>query len=196
MKRFPLSLATAVPPQGGFSLVEMMIVVVIVGILAVSGISWGKDYVANNRVRAAAESLRSALMLARDEAIKRNRPVSMVFDGAQQQWSVVEGATVPLPGVVPTLVGAPIRVGSYRDTREVEFAQNGQVITNSRAITFTPLGQANVIATQTFEVKSNAAGVSCQPTGKIRCLNVRLLTGGQATMCDPSMTYASDPRGC
>jgi type IV fimbrial biogenesis protein FimT len=63
--------------QAGFSLVELMIVVMIVAIIGVIGGPVMIDTVKNNRVRAQADRILTTLNLTRSEAVKRNLPVSV-----------------------------------------------------------------------------------------------------------------------
>ena len=63
--------------QAGFSLVELMVVVMIVGVLGVLGGPVMTDTIKNNRVRAEADRILTTLNLTRSEAVKRNLPVSV-----------------------------------------------------------------------------------------------------------------------
>jgi type IV fimbrial biogenesis protein FimT len=174
--------------QTGFSLIEMMVVVVIVVILLVTGVSWGQNYTANNRVRSATETFRAALGVARAEAIQRNRPVNLVLAGAQSEWLVQTVETV-LPNPAP--VTTTIRRGSYLDTRDIDGPDNITVV-------FDAFGRATMLggaAIPLFNFGSTKG--TCQSGGgQIRCLRVELTASGQATMCDRQFLYVTDPRGC
>ena len=63
--------------QAGFSLIELMIVVMIVAVIGVIGGPVMSDTVKNNRVRAEADRILTTLNLTRSEAVKRNQPVSI-----------------------------------------------------------------------------------------------------------------------
>jgi type IV fimbrial biogenesis protein FimT len=63
--------------QAGFSLVELMIVVMIVAVISVLGGPVMSDTVKNNRLRAQADRILTTLNLTRSEAVKRNQPVSV-----------------------------------------------------------------------------------------------------------------------
>ncbi len=106
--------------QQGFTLIELMIVVAIVGILSVYGVSNFPRWRANIRVNSAAREIASDLQLARMRAIALNTSVQVVFDVNRDTYQVqrsTEGgifeADAPLkdlrqlyPGVDVTIVTA------------------------------------------------------------------------------------------
>lgn len=63
--------------QSGFSLVELMIVVMIASVIGTIGVPAMTETVKNNRVRAQADRILATLNLTRSEAVKRNLPVSI-----------------------------------------------------------------------------------------------------------------------
>ena len=67
--------------QLGMTLVELMIAVLILSIVIAKGLPTLLDYIGNDRIRAAAEEMRSGLQSARMEAIRRNATVNYVPDG-------------------------------------------------------------------------------------------------------------------
>jgi type IV fimbrial biogenesis protein FimT len=168
-------------PARGFTLLEGLIVVAIVGLLLLAGMPMVADVVTNNRVRAIAETMRDGLSLARTEAIRRNATISFVPNGAG--WSIVK----PAVGLVPatTLVTrAPLAdVGAINaQPSDAEISYNG----SGRLTTAGP-----------FTVQVTRAGSACIGTdgGTVRCLNVEAVRGGQIRMCDPAQS-ASAPEGC
>src|SRR5688500_6552686 len=70
--------------SGGFSLVELLVVMAVVGIVAAWAMPSFQGIIRNNRVTPEAANLKVGLMLARSEAIKRNRRVAICSssDGA------------------------------------------------------------------------------------------------------------------
>jgi len=75
----------------GFTIIELMIVVGIVGMLAVVGMPEMRDMVVSNRMKTLSLDLYTSLALARSEAIKRNAGnISMVAatGGWQNGWTV------------------------------------------------------------------------------------------------------------
>lgn len=82
----------------GFSLVELMTVVVIMAILAAIAAPSFSDLIATQRIRTAASALYESLLLARSEAIKRNNVVTLSINAGSlaSGWNVVlsDGTTV------------------------------------------------------------------------------------------------------
>jgi prepilin-type N-terminal cleavage/methylation domain-containing protein len=66
--------------QKGFSLVEILFVIVIIGILAAIGIPTYLSWVPNMHLKAEARDLHGAMMKAKGEAAKRNMTVAVTFN--------------------------------------------------------------------------------------------------------------------
>ena len=75
----------------GFTLIEMMVVVGIVGVLSVFALPSMRDLVVQNRMKSLSLDIYTSLALARSEAIKRNASnISMIAatGGWQNGWTV------------------------------------------------------------------------------------------------------------
>ena len=82
--------------QAGFTLIELMIVITIVGGLLVIALPSMTEMVTNQKVKGVANELYFDLSFARSEAIKRNTTVQVVRTGAD--WT--GGWTVEIAGPV------------------------------------------------------------------------------------------------
>jgi len=164
----------------GFTVVELLLVLVIVSILAVVALPSMRVHLANADVRGVAEELRSGLELARTEAIRRNASVQFQRNGTG--WTVVVpgGANLGQDLLVATRANRQTQVSVTTDIDNIAF--NGSGWTN-------PFGQTMNIALQAANVSA------CRPQGGIYCLNVVVAAGGLIRSCDPSAATGS-PTAC
>ena len=93
--------------DGGFTLLEMLVVVAILGIVGTVVLSRGPARSARQDVRAATAILSGALRLARSRAIATDRPVAFVLDPASHRWQVGDDRPAVLPGTLS--IAAPER---------------------------------------------------------------------------------------
>lgn len=183
------------PAHHGFTLIELAIGMLIIGILLASAAPSFRGWIQNSQIRTAAESIQNGLQLARVEAVRRNASVQFVF-GTGSGWTV--GCTTPVdlngngiedPGDCPATIQS--RSGAEGSSNA------GVAVTPSGtpAITFNGLGRAPA-GNVTIDV-TNSTGGACAPSGPMRCLRVVTSIGGQVRMCDPALTLSSTyPQGC
>jgi type IV fimbrial biogenesis protein FimT len=97
------------PPlsQRGFTIIELMVTVAVVGVIAMIAIPQMNYAIQNARVRTAVSDTHTSLLHARSEAIKRNGNVTLQRTGSSwlNGWSLMAGVTPiatqdPLTGVV------------------------------------------------------------------------------------------------
>jgi len=72
--------------QSGFSIIELMTVVIIAAILIMVAIPSFQDFVVNNQLTTQANTLITTLQLARSEAVKRNKTVTVEATDGSTSW--------------------------------------------------------------------------------------------------------------
>lgn len=171
----------ALPKKGssGFTLVEMVIVVVIVGILAGLALPSFFQMLRNSEIRNAAESIRNGLQRARAEAVSRNNNVSFTL-GPGSSWRV---AFVSDSSTIDS------RSGNEGSAHVSVVAKALDGITDATAVTFNNIGQ---IVPNT----ANLVTVDLTAVGGDKNLRVTVGAGGNARVCDPSLASGSSPRAC
>jgi type IV fimbrial biogenesis protein FimT len=68
--------------QSGFTLIELMFVIVIAGVLLAIGVPNLRDFLRNSRLAAESNDLLTGINVARSEAVKRRAPVTMCSGAA------------------------------------------------------------------------------------------------------------------
>jgi len=179
----------------GFTLIELMIGLTILGLLLMLGLPAFNTMLANQKLRASAESVMNGLQAARSEAVKRNVLAQFVLTDDE-----------PVPGMKDTLTPSAIglnwmvrapNAGSF-DFIEGRSGAGSTVFVASSdpSVTFTGFGTTTLAATATIQFTNPAGGACATGGGPMRCLNVTITPGGQVKMCDPVITAVGDTRKC
>lgn len=131
-------------PATGFTLTELLVVIVLLGIVLGMALPSFREATVRNRIVAEHNELQASLMLARSEAIRRNQPVSVcaanaTLDDCQNSWGQgwLIWRDVDGDGTVDAAVAA---------TDEPEILQVGQIspadqIAGPTLVTFDRRGQ-------------------------------------------------------
>ncbi len=130
-------MATFLSPHSrrGFTLVELMVSVVIVGVLSAIALPGFTKLIANQRSRAAASDLMTALARARSEAVKRNTEVAL--SQATGGWS--NGWMIKHPADEHVMLDTHGKV-------------NGATITGPDEVLFQSNGRARGATGSTFDI--------------------------------------------
>jgi type IV fimbrial biogenesis protein FimT len=191
----------------GFSLIELMVALVIIGVFITMGLPAFSRFLQNTQIRNAAEITMSGINLARAEAIRRNtvvrfQLVSNLTSGcsisaAALNWVVSLADPTGACDAAPSETVAPQIVQKRSSS---EGSRNAVIsTTGGAAIVFNGLGRVSGGLGITQLNFSNITG-TCEhldaTNGTMRCLQVRVSAGGQVKLCDPKVGDTADPRHC
>ena len=188
--------------QRGITIIEVLVAIAIVGLLMALAAPSATNWIQNNQLRSAADSILNGIQIARIEALKRNTRVSFqLTDPASTAWQVclydvaADDCTAdPVIQSKSASEGTPnARVGAesvFTDTDNVLAPGDGM----PASVTFDSFGRVAPVA------PVNIARVDVRnPTlssADERRLEIIVSVGGQVSMCDPRLSKAINPQGC
>lgn len=179
--------------QAGFTIVELLITVTILGILLATGIPAMSTWMANARIRATAESIANGMQLARSEAIRRNVNIEFRLTDAQGSWTVSSGSVCSF--TTPTVIQS---TPSANPTIVVNTFSNvlANVASNAPVRIFGPNGWQSCTTNIPQFVALTIDNTSLSNADS-RDLRIVIPTVGRPRVCDPYAGIASsDPRFC
>ena len=190
----------------GFSLVELMIGIAILGILMMFGVPAFSTYLQNSKLRSAAENFYVGMQMARAEAVRRNTQVQLVLtsDNAESGYANTTNLTTTGPNWMIRVPDPVTGVFTYVEGKSM-FEGSGQTQSGTpsvelsgtvSSVAFSGFGATTLGGTATFVFTNPGGGTCAAVGGPMRCLNVVVSVGGQARMCDPAVTAAGDTRKC
>ena len=187
----------------GFTIIEMMMGIAIMGILLMLALPNFSLFLQNTQIKNAAESLTQGLNLARAEALRRNAPVrfqlvsnltaTCALAAASPAWVVSLEDPVGKCEIAPSETTTPKIVQKQSGTEGT-----GNIVletTGGALVTFNGLGRATGVSTTSILIK-NTSGTCEHDGGPMRCMRGTLSAGGQPRVCDPKVSTAGDPRNC
>jgi type IV fimbrial biogenesis protein FimT len=168
----------------GFTIIELMVVVTVMSILAGIALPSYNAWMRSIQIRNAGQAIVNGLQKARGEAISRNSAVEFKL-GTASSWTV---------GCVTTTATCPNPIES-RDASDgskdvTVVAVNGA--TAATKVTFNSFGR--VVSNPDGSVSINKLTLSAVNGGKN--MQVSIGVGGDAKMCDPSLTAGTSPQAC
>lgn len=173
--------------QGGFSLVELLVGLAVLGILMSVALPNFQTWIVNTRISSAAEAIASGLQRARAEAVARNTNVAFSTLGIGTAWNVYTVAPASEVDAKSALEGstdvtlASTPVGSTT----VTFTGLGLMLNTNTATTINPATSA-VVPAQPF------TSIDFVATGGSRNLRVVVTPpGGTIKVCDPHAASGS-----
>ncbi len=188
--------------QRGFTLVELMVTVSLLGVLLGLAAPAFGDWIRGARVRTIADALQSGARLAQGEAVRFNRQVVFFLTNDSSCNAATSAAVnggfwaIRTIGLTAGEAVRTVQCGTLADISP------GVAISGPTAICFNSAGR------QTVNASPGAGGVACAlpPTGTsvyditatgARPLRVQVSLGGQVRQCDPARVLsATAPDGC
>ncbi len=159
----------------GFTLVELLITLVIVGILTAIAVPSFTNMINNNRAVGATENLAATLRVAQMEAVKRHRNIVVAFQGsgtATWCWGISEVSACDCTDANACKIDGASRVVSSMDYR-------GVTLTATTNFSFNPIRNTVTGGNATFTgANSNQARVVISDFGRIRFCSPTSNLGG------------------
>ncbi len=212
-------------PQNGFTLIELMISLVVLGVLISLGAPGFVEWLQNQQIRAAAEATLNGLQVARGEAVRRNTPVRFQLVSDLTSSCVLVSNAITTPVSVSWVVSlddptdkcdAPTDSGQspspagrilHRHTN-AEGSPNAvatsvfvpsppamPTLVAASTVTFAALGNVVANADGTKSIVKIDLSNSKIMAAAMRPLRIVITSGGSTRMCDPALA-PPEPRGC
>jgi type IV fimbrial biogenesis protein FimT len=198
-------------PERGVTLIELMVGLAIVALVLFVAVPSFGIFLQNSQIKNAASSVLDGLQLARNEAIRRNAPVQFEFvtdltasctasplspNAASLAWVVSQADPAGACDVAPSETVAPQIIQSRSGT---EGTSNARAYVNGSATAvFNGLGRVQGAGITQVIIRNTSGTCEDEDTtnGTMRCMHIVVSPGGDARMCDPKVTDATDPRKC
>jgi type IV fimbrial biogenesis protein FimT len=197
--------------HGGFTLIELMVVVGLIAFLLMMGAPTFSSWIQNARLRSSAESILAGLQYAKAEAVARNARVrfqltttmddTCALSTASPNWVVNldpdadPNAVVGVCSTAPSDAAAP-RILQKRDGVD---APAGMVVATGgvSSVVFNGLGRVTPLpaGNVNIDLTNPTSGTCAAAGGRVTCLRIVVSPAGQLRMCNPKFNLP-DPQGC
>lgn len=180
--------------SSGFTLVEMLIVIAIIGIATALGLPSYRAWIHNTQARNAAESIQGGLQKARAEAVKSNKNVEFVL-GTSPFWKIqLPGNIKPCTEIGTTMLECSTTEGAKNVTSTASPAGATTITFNNFGTVGVPPNQPkNTDGSDPFtQVELASSMLDAADQKKLR---VMIGVAGNVRMCDPDLPL-TDPRSC
>lgn len=180
----------------GFSVIELMVTVAIAAIVLALAAPSVSDWLKNQAVQGAAQSVQNGIRAAQAEAMKRNAQVEFSLTNNLAVPSNVTSATpspsgqnwiVRVPGSPATWIAGEVAAQAY---------PYAKISAGSASLFFNGIGQVTTDSAQTAPVFSNALFRVARADNLQRAYCVYLTPGKAVKMCDAAIASSSDSRSC
>lgn len=191
----------------GITLLETLIGMVLLVVIISLGVPAYSNWIRNNQIRNAAESVLNGLQLARSEAMKRNAIVrfqltstltnSCALSTTGRNWVVSQDSAVGGCAATPSDTTAPRIIQRWSVQESAPSASISATLSggSNASVAFDSFGRV-----QTTSLGSTISridiGISGATAGTNRNLRVVVSPGGRVLLCDPAITTTGDTRAC
>lgn len=198
--------------QAGFSIIELAVVMVVIGMMLMSAMPLMNDWMRNAKLRNQAEALQSGLQVARNEAVRRNQAITFYMVSSDSATTLTDSCAVSANGTSwvvsvrdpagecaaapavtssdgsnPLIVRTHLGADGASGVSVSGLASDGTTAASS--VTFDAFGRASGGL-----VRINVSYATGQATD--RNMRVDISPAGMVRMCDTAITDSSDPRRC
>jgi type IV fimbrial biogenesis protein FimT len=172
----------------GFSLIELMVVIAVLGIVTAYGLPSFGTWIQDSKTRTIAESLQNGIRIARAEAVNRGRMVDFFVTSAQPT-ATATATTIGSNWVVKVNTPTQADASGYIQGAMLSGTGGSVVVTADVAtITFNSIGRLTSSPSLVNYNIVNSKGD--------RPLRVVVTSSGSVRMCDPSKNLSTAPDGC
>ena len=188
----------------GFTLIELMIALVVLGVLLSLGVPAFSKIISNSRVRSVTEALQNGLRLAQNEAVRRSRQTAFVLTNATPSWNAaatIDGKNwyiqvIPGPGETSDN-NFYVQGGSFGNQASGVSITSGVSILCFNSIGRAVSNSATGLGTCTAPTATSPITFNVTTAGADRTLALEVGAGGKIRMCDKSVPISSNrPDGC